>query len=148
MCIRDSVKESTELLTKSGLNFIGNVEGNDLISGTADVVVCDGFVGNVVLKLIEGLGKGLSNQLHSALSGKIPGELLDGLMQELYKNNNVVDARGGGPIFGVNGVSIIGHGSATAGTVQRAVGTARMCIETKLIVEMLAQVKRVRAKTT
>ena len=142
------VKESTELLTKSGLNFIGNVEGNDLVSGTADVVVCDGFVGNVVLKLVEGLGKGLSNQLHSALSGKIQGELLDGLMQELYKNNNVVDARGGGPIFGVNGVSIIGHGSATAGTVQRAVGTARMCIETKLIVEMLAQVKRVRAKTT
>ena len=80
-------------MTKSGLNFIGNVEGNDLVSGTADVVVCDGFVGNVVLKLIEGLGKGLSNQLHSALSGKIQGELLDGLMQELYKNNNVVDAR-------------------------------------------------------
>ena len=69
-------------------------------------------------------------------------------MQELYKNNNVVDARGGGPIFGVNGVSIIGHGSATAGTVQRAVGTARMCIETKLIEKMLAQVKRVRATTT
>ena len=142
------VKESTELLKKSGLNFIGNVEGNDLASGKADVVVCDGFVGNVVLKLVEGLGRGLSSQLQASLSGKIPGELLDGLMQELYKTNNVVDARGGGPIFGVNGVSIIGHGSATAGTVQRAVDTARMCIETKLIHEMLIQVKKVMETTT
>lgn len=142
------VKESTELLEKSGLNFIGNVEGHDLASGKADVVVCDGFVGNVVLKLVEGLGRGLSSQLQASLSGKIPGELLDGLMQELYKTNNVVDARGGGPIFGVNGVSIIGHGSATAGTVQRAVDTARMCIETKLIHEMLVRVKRVMETTT
>jgi glycerol-3-phosphate acyltransferase PlsX len=137
------VKESTELLKKSGLNFVGNVEGNDLVTGRVDVVVCDGFIGNVVLKLVEGFGKGLSSQLHSTLTGKIPKEVLDGLMQELYENNNVVDSRGGGPIFGVNGVSIIGHGSATAGTIKRAVKTARMCVETKLIQEMMTQTQMV-----
>jgi glycerol-3-phosphate acyltransferase PlsX len=97
----------------------------------------------VVLKLVEGFGKGLSSQLHSTLTGKIPKEVLDGLMQELYENNNVVDSRGGGPIFGVNGVSIIGHGSATAGTIKRAVKTARMCVETKLIQEMMTQTQMV-----
>ena len=62
------IKEATELFKKSGLNFIGNVEGNDLVAGKADIVVCDGFVGNVVLKLVEGLSMGLAGQLQTALS--------------------------------------------------------------------------------
>ncbi len=136
-------KEASALFRKSGLNFIGNVEGNDLVTGKADVVVCDGFVGNVVLKLVEGLGKGLAVQLKKALEGKLPENQLDALMQDLYKNNNVVDARGGGPVFGVNGVSIIGHGSASPGTIERAVGLAKMCVDTNLIQEMNKEVSAV-----
>jgi glycerol-3-phosphate acyltransferase PlsX len=139
-------KESSVLLQQSGLNFVGNVEGHDLVTGKADVVVCDGFIGNVILKLVEGLGKGLEAQLQSTLSGKVPQKVLEALIQELYRNNNVVDSRGGGPVFGVNGVSIIGHGSATAGTIEKAVGMARMCVETKLIEEMNRQVPQVMAK--
>lgn len=139
-------KESSVLLQQSGLNFVGNVEGHDLVTGKADVVVCDGFIGNVILKLVEGLGKGLEAQLQSTLSGKVPQNVLEALIQELYRNNNVVDSRGGGPVFGVNGVSIIGHGSATAGTIEKAVGMARMCVETKLIEEMNRQVPQVMAK--
>jgi glycerol-3-phosphate acyltransferase PlsX len=100
----------------------------------------------VILKLVEGLGKGLEAQLQSTLSGKVPQKVLEALIQELYRNNNVVDSRGGGPVFGVNGVSIIGHGSATAGTIEKAVGMARMCVETKLIEEMNRQVPQVMAK--
>ena len=136
-------KEASALFRKSGLNFIGNVEGNDLVTGKADVVVCDGFVGNVVLKLVEGLGKGLAGQLKTALEGKLPDDHLDALMQDLYKNNNVVDARGGGPVFGVDGVSIIGHGSASPGTIERAVGLAKMCVDTNLIQEMNKEVSAV-----
>ena len=136
-------KEASALFKKSGLNFIGNIEGNDLVTGKADVVVCDGFVGNVRLKLVEGLGRGLASQLKASLMGKLPNDHLNALMEDLYEKNNVVDARGGGPVLGVNGVSIIGHGSASAGTVERAVGLAQMCVETKLIEELNKEVSMV-----
>jgi glycerol-3-phosphate acyltransferase PlsX len=129
-------KETYSLFQKSDLNFIGNIEGNDLITGKADVVVCDGFVGNIVLKLVEGLGKGLAAQLQDYLTGKIDPNNIESLLKDLYQKNNVTDSRGGGPVYGVNGVSIVGHGSATSGTIERAVNLARMCIETKLIEEM------------
>lgn len=129
-------KETYSLFQKSDLNFIGNIEGNDLITGKADVVVCDGFVGNIVLKLVEGLGKGLAAQLQDYLTGKIDPNNIESLLKDLYQKNNVTDSRGGGPVYGVNGVSIVGHGSATSGTIERAVDLARMCIETKLIEEM------------
>ena len=136
-------KEASMLFKKSGLNFIGNIEGNDLVTGKADVVVCDGFVGNVILKLVEGLGRGLTTQLSEVLKGKIPDDQLDSLMADLYKKNNVVDARGGGPVFGVNGVSIIGHGNASAAAIERAVGLAKMCVDTNLIKEMNKEVSLV-----
>ena len=143
------IKEATELFKKSGLNFIGNIEGNDLVTGKADVVVCDGFVGNVVLKLVEGLSIGLANQLQTALTNSsMPPEVISGLMQKLISDNNVVDARGGGPIFGVNGVSIIGHGSANADTVHRAIEMAAMCVSSKLIEGMNKQVPDVMASIT
>ncbi len=136
-------KETFSLFQKSDLNFIGNIEGNDLITGKADVVVCDGFVGNIVLKLVEGLGKSLAYQLQDYLSGKIDPNNIESLLKDLYQKNNVTDSRGGGPVYGVNGVSIVGHGSATSGTVERAVYLARMCIETKLIEEMSKRVPKV-----
>ena len=143
------IKEATELFRKSGLNFIGNIEGNDLVTGKADIVVCDGFVGNVVLKLVEGLSIGLANQLQTALTNSsMPPEVISGLMQKLISDNNVVDARGGGPIFGVNGVSIIGHGSANADTVHRAIEMAAMCVSSKLIEGMNKQVPDVMASIT
>lgn len=139
-------KETSDLFKKSGLNFIGNIEGNDLVTGKADVVVCDGFVGNILLKLVEGLGQGLAKSLEGFLKGKIPSDQIVALIQRLYKENNVVDSRGGGPIFGVNGVSIIGHGSSSSETIERAVSLAKMCVETKLIQEMNNQVPLVMAK--
>ena len=139
-------KETSDLFKKSGLNFIGNIEGNDLVTGKADVVVCDGFVGNILLKLVEGLGQGLAKNLEGFLKGKIPSDQIVALIQRLYEENNVVDSRGGGPIFGVNGVSIIGHRSSSSETIERAVSLAKMCVETRLIQEMNNQVPLVMAK--
>ena len=130
------VRETTELFEKSGLNFIGNIEANDLPKGAAEVVVCDGFVGNIVMKLTEGLGQQLSEHLRSRLDGVIPSEDLASLLQEFYDMNNVVESRGGGPLFGVNGVSVVGHGSARADAVERALGMAKMAVETEFVSQM------------
>ena len=130
------VRETTELFENSGLNFIGNIEANDLPKGSAEVVVCDGFVGNIVMKLTEGLGQQLSEHLRSRLKDVVPGKDLDSLLQEFYDMNNVVESRGGGPLFGVNGVSVVGHGAARADAVERALGTARMAVETEFVPRM------------
>ena len=135
------VRETTELFEKSGLNFIGNVEANDLPRGAAEVVVCDGFVGNIVMKLTEGLGQQLGEHLRSRLSSVVPGEELDSLLQEFYDLNNVVESRGGGPLLGVNGVSVVGHGAARADAVERALGTARLAVQTEFISRMNARLE-------
>ena len=130
------VRETTELFEKSGLNFIGNIEANELPKGAAEVVVCDGFVGNIVMKLTEGLGQRLSEHLRSKLSGVVPDEDLDSLLQDFYDMNNVVESRGGGPLFGVNGVSVVGHGAARADAVERALGMAKLAVETEFVSRM------------
>lgn len=140
------VREASELLAKSGLNFIGNVEGNDIPRGAAEVVVCDGFVGNVVMKLTEGLGNALSNHIRESLKGRLPEADVESLAREVYEMNNTVEALGGGPLFGVNGVSVVGHGKADAGAVYRAIGTARMAVEGKFIEKLNEELAQVRAR--
>ena len=127
------VREATELLERSGLNFTGNIEANDLPQGAADVVVCDGFVGNVVMKLTEGLGQAISEHLRAKLDGKMAPADIDNIVGEVYALNNAVEAAGGGPLFGVNGVSVIGHGRAKADAVQRAIRTASSVVESGFI---------------
>ena len=130
------VRETTELFEKSGLNFIGNIEANDLPKGAAEVVVCDGFVGNIVMKLTEGLGQQLGEHLRARLDGVVPSDDLDTLLQEFYEMNNVVESRGGGPLFGVNGVSVVGHGASRADAVERALGMAKLAVETEFVSQM------------
>ncbi len=123
------VRETTELFAASGLNFVGNIEANDVPKGSADVVVCDGFVGNIIMKLTEGLGQSIVERLRTRLEGKLPAAELDALLEEVYAVNNVVEMRGGGPLFGVNGVSVVGHGAARADAVQRAIETAKLAVQ-------------------
>ena len=130
------VRETTGLFESGGLNFIGNIEANDLPKGIAEVVVCDGFVGNIVMKLTEGLGQQLSDHLRSKLDGRLPKDDLDLVLKEFYDMNNVVESRGGGPLLGVNGVSVVGHGSARADAVERALATAKLAVETDFITQM------------
>ena len=140
------VRETTELLTGSGLNFVGNVEADDLPGNVADVIVCDGFVGNVVMKLTEGLGRSLSEHLRASLKDKLSGQDLAALAREVYELHNAVETLGGGPLFGVNGVSVVGHGRAKADAVRRAIGTAAMSVETSLIAKLNEELARVRAR--
>lgn len=140
------VRDVTELLEKSGLHFIGNVEGDDLAAGKAEVVVCDGFVGNIVMKLTEGLGRALSTHLSKSLNGRLSDDELGATACDLHDLTNVVQTHGGGPIFGVNGISVVGHGAGDATAVQRAIGTARHTHEIDFIPKLNDEMAQVFAR--
>ena len=101
------VRETSELLNASSLNFIGNLEPGDLTGDNAEVVLCDGFVGNMVLKLTEALGQSIVRDIEAAVGQTESGaELARGV----FDKTNVLETHGGGPLLGVNGVAIVGHG--------------------------------------
>ena len=77
------------------------MEANELSSDKVDVAVCDGFVGNIVMKLTEGIGVAMVEHLRTRLADKLPADELDELVEEVYELSNVVETRGGGPLFGV-----------------------------------------------
>ena len=137
------VREAYELLKRSPLRFVGNVEGHDLAAGAAEVVVCDGFVGNVVMKLAEGLGDVLSRHLASRLEGLLPADAAQDVARETYDLLNRALHVGAGPLFGVKGLVLVGHGRSKAQAVTRAIQTARHAVEVGLVRSMeeeLAQV--------
>ncbi|MCH8061911.1 MAG: phosphate acyltransferase PlsX [Chloroflexi bacterium] len=140
------VKEATELLEKSGLNFIGNIEADDIPHSKAEVVVCDGFVGNIVMKLTEGIGRALVEHLRSNFSDSISAESLDRIAKEVFEINNTAETRGGGPLFGVNGVSIVGHGAAKAEAVRKAIGMAKMVVESGFITKLNEELAEVHSR--
>src|SRR6202522_593110 len=105
-------RESAELLKRSNLNFVGNVEGRDVFSGNVDVIVCDGFIGNIALKISEGLVdhvRGMvKTALESSLRSKLGYLLIHKALQKVRKNIDYSEA-GGAPLLGVRGITVIGH---------------------------------------
>lgn len=140
------VRETTELLEKSGLNFVGNVEAHDLLTDSVEVAVCDGFVGNIVMKLTEGIGRSTADLVRARLNGKLADEAVDEVAGEIFELSNQVETRGGGPLFGVNGVSVVGHGAARAEAVTRAIGMAKMAVETGFVAQMYEKLEAVHAR--
>lgn len=130
-----TVKESYPLLKASGINFVGNVEGMDLFTGKADVIVCDGFVGNILLKFSQGMSVAIGNFLKERLSGVLPDNELEKIAKEVWDLNNAA-RKMGGPLFGVNGTVVIGHGSSVAGGVAGAIDTAYRVVKLGLIDSM------------
>jgi glycerol-3-phosphate acyltransferase PlsX len=115
------------LLKDLPINYLGNVEGRDIFTGMADVVICDGFVGNVVLKVSEGLVdvfKGmLKESLSSSMTRMIGAQLSKGAYDEFKKRLDYSEY-GGAPLLGVKGVSIICHGRSNANAIKNAVRVA------------------------
>lgn len=109
--------EAYELLEKSGLNFIGNVEGRDVLRGKADIIVCDGFVGNVILKFAESVLDVMKSKFRSYAEQGFLKKIWVGMMYGTLKNVVLKDfdyqEYGGVPLLGVNGVTIIGHGKSS-----------------------------------
>jgi glycerol-3-phosphate acyltransferase PlsX len=120
-------RDATPLLKSLGINFIGNVEGRDLFSGEADVVVCDGFVGNVALKVSEGLVDMIRSMLRESLEATLTRKIGYALSRSAYKDfKKRVDYSeyGGAPLLGVKGVCIICHGRSDAKAIKNAIRMA------------------------
>lgn len=121
-------KEAFKLLKAGSLNFIGNVEGREVYSGTADVVVCDGFIGNVALKISEGVAETIKKLLLKEISGSWLGRLAYPLIAApLFNLKRKIDYAefGGAPLLGVNGITIICHGRSSAKAIKNAIRRAK-----------------------
>ncbi len=130
------VRETFKALEESSLYFIGNVEGRDVFNGTADVVVSDGFTGNVALKIGEAVAETLEGLLKGELS-KDPWTKLGYILMRpafrRFKKRVDYSEYGGAPLLGVNGVCIISHGRSSAKAIKNAIRVARECLENKVI---------------
>lgn len=138
------VREAYPLLQKSGLNFIGNVEGNDVVSGKANVVVCDGLLGNVLVKFCEGLGTTIVHWLKEALKDRLDSSSIEGLATDLFSLTNRADVVGGGPLWGAKGMAVVAHGRSRAPEVSGAIHQAKVAVESNLIEEMKSELARIR----
>jgi glycerol-3-phosphate acyltransferase PlsX len=115
------------LRTLQGIHFVGNVEGRDLFNGSVDVVVCDGFVGNVALKTSEGVARLVSVSLRESLKSTVTsqvGALLSRAAFSAFKKRLDYSEYGGAPLLGVRGVCIVGHGSSNDKAVMNGIRVA------------------------
>jgi len=120
-------REAHRLLKSSSLNFIGNIEARHVYSGEADVIVCDGFTGNVALKISEGLVETIEDLLREELSSTITmrvGSLLTQRAMRHFRRRVDYSEYGGAPLLGVAGITIVGHGRSSAKAVRNAVAMA------------------------
>jgi len=140
-------KETYKRLKETpGINFVGNVEGRDLFETELDVVLCDGFVGNVMLKTIEGTAKAVTKWLKAEIKGnplRVCGAILASGAFRAVKEKSSYESYGGSPLLGVNGVVIIAHGSSSALAIRNAVRVAVETVEKRVnprIEEALAKI--------
>lgn len=124
------VKEARKLLRdEPQLNFTGNVEGRDLFRGVVDVVVCDGFVGNIVLKFTEGLSEGLFKTILAEMQASAP-DLIEGfkpVMKTIYAKHDWQEA-GGAPLLGVGGYCLICHGASEGRAIKNAIRVGKQLV--------------------
>lgn len=134
----EQAKETYQLLkSATNINFIGNAEGRDIPAGKCDVVVCDGFVGNVVLKFGEGLALTIFKLIKEevaagGITAKIGALLLKRTLKNLAKRLDVAEY-GGAPLLGVNGYCIISHGSSDAKSICSAIGIAKDYVHSNIL---------------
>ncbi|NLJ74671.1 MAG: phosphate acyltransferase PlsX [Firmicutes bacterium] len=130
------VQDVHERLAELPLNFIGNIEGRDIPRGDVDVVVCDGFVGNVVLKFAEGLGGSLFDMMKEeftrTLSSKLGAVLLKPGLKRIKKQMDYTEY-GGAPLLGVKGVTIVAHGGSNAKAIRNAIRVAKEGVDNKIV---------------
>jgi phosphate acyltransferase len=132
----DLTREAHQLLKTAPVNFVGNVEGRDVYAGHADVIVCDGFTGNVTLKISEGLVETVQQLLHDELTatfGTRVGYLLSRQAYRRFRKRVDSAEYGGAPLVGVNGLCLIGHGRSSAKAVRNAVAMAARFVSQDLI---------------
>ncbi|MBI65449.1 MAG: phosphate--acyl-ACP acyltransferase [Candidatus Marinimicrobia bacterium] len=132
----DLIKETYQLLKNNIPNFIGNIESRDLFKNKADIVICDGFTGNIVLKLIEGtvekMIKWTTKSINSHSISKFAKPMLYPVFKDIKKNFDY-EEHGATPLMGVNGIVLKCHGSSNEKAIENAINKAKKCIENNFI---------------
>lgn len=135
-----NVKEATPLLKGAGLNFVGNVEGKEVIGGKVDVAVIDGFAGNIMLKTSEAVAKLIVDKIKEAIKTGGPLAMLGGLLVKpaLGKIKKLLDPseEGAAPLLGVNGLVFIGHGRSDETAIKNAIRVAKHAAEAQVLEAM------------
>lgn len=138
-------KATNAELSKSNLNFIGNVDGKDVFRGAADVIVCDGFDGNIVLKIAEGMAEYIfstvKTEMNRSLLRKIGGLLSRPAFKGVKASLDYAEY-GGAPLLGVNGVCIISHGRSNARAMHNAIRAATSAVENEVVQCISASVRQ------
>lgn len=138
----DLSQKSYQLLANSGLNFLGNIEGRDISQGEVDVVVCDGFVGNILIKFAEGLGSALFTMLKTEFMQstfrKIAASVLRPGLKNIARKMDYTEY-GGAPLLGVNGVVIIAHGTSNQKAIYNAIRVAKTAADNQ-VVQSIAEI--------
>jgi len=130
------IQAAHQKLRELPLNFVGNVEGNDIPAGTADVVVCDGFTGNVVLKLSEGLASSINGLIREEINASLLSKLFAiGVLPAFRRVRKLMDYAeyGGAPLLGLNGVCIKAHGRSNAMAIKNAVRVATQAVQQDVV---------------
>ena len=131
----DLIRDAHRLLKDSPLNFGGNIDARALYHGTADVIVCDGFTGNVALKVSEGLAELIAGLMAAELSGPAAPDLSLPIRRSIRRLRKRLDYAeyGGAPLLGVAGLAVVGHGRSSARAVRNAIALAHRFAETGLV---------------
>ncbi len=123
----DLTREAAGRIKQTPLNFVGNVEGRDLFRGNVDVIVCDGFIGNIALKLSEGLAEHIGGMLKKAIKSSLRSQIGYAFSKRAFdalRRRTDYSEYGGAPLLGVRGITIIGHGRSNANAVKNAMRVA------------------------
>jgi phosphate acyltransferase len=123
----EQTREAAALIKQTSLNFVGNVEGRDVFRGNVDVIVCDGFIGNVALKISEGLVEHIGGMLKKAIKSSLRSQLGYALSKDAFdsfRKRTDYSEYGGAPLLGVRGITIIGHGRSNPNAIKNAIRVA------------------------
>ncbi len=140
------VKQAAEMLSRSGLRFVGLVEGHHLVAGAANVVVCDGFVGNAVLKTVEGLGKETAAWLRQELADALPADRLADVTARLIEWTNPIDLHGSLPLLGVRGNVVMAHGASNRHAIKAAIAQAVQAVRGRFVETLRSALAETRAR--
>ncbi len=146
-----AVRVHQSLVDNPHIPFAGNAEGRDVMSGSFDVIVCDGFMGNVLLKFAEGVGRVamqiLKEELPRGWWGKLGVLFLRPNLKQVKQRMDYAEY-GGALLLGVNGVCVIGHGSSKASSIANAVRVAKDAVDNQLLDRISSEIKEISAKST
>ena len=142
----EQVRLSHRLFRESSLNFAGNVEGRDLFDGGVEVIVCDGFVGNVVLKVVEGVAEAVSRHVRCELETPETDHSLAVSCRDVidrFKRKLDYEEYGGAPLLGIRGVGIVCHGGSSSKAIKNAIRVAAQYVNNRIVEKMKLELETV-----